>query len=67
MTQSFHMGPLIGSFLALLWLLCGLGLMIFLMVCAWRAMRAHEEIALTGQEFLRQWVFTQDRNRPSNS
>ena len=34
---------------------------IFFMVCAWRAMRAHEEIANTSGETFKQWVIKQKR------
>ena len=34
---------------------------IFFMVCAWRAMRAHEEIAKTSIQFFKQWVVKQDK------
>jgi hypothetical protein len=48
MQPTFHMsdgGAGATGLYALFVVLCGLAVMVFWMICAWRAMRAHERLA----------------------
>jgi hypothetical protein len=48
MQPTFHMsngGTTVEGLCALFLVLCGLAVLVFWMICAWRAMRAHERLA----------------------
>ena len=48
MQPTFHMsngGATLAGLYAMFVVLCGLAVLVFWMICAWRAMRAHERLA----------------------
>ena len=58
MQPTFNMsGSGVGGFVAILLILWGLFVTLFWMVCAWRAMRAHEKLADSADELSRKEHF----------